>query len=61
MSKWDNMFDTGELKLRDEWKLKNVNVSITLQKKQSEAELIIEYSSPKFASLSQNVSAKQAL
>jgi hypothetical protein len=61
MSKWDRMFDNSELKLRDEWKLKNVNVSITLQKKQSEAELIIEYSSPKFASLSQNVSAKQAL
>jgi hypothetical protein len=53
MSKWDNMFDNSELKLRDEWKLKNVHVSITLQKKQSEAELIIEYSSPEFASLSQ--------
>jgi hypothetical protein len=55
------MFDNSELKLRDEWKLKNVYISITLQKKQSEAELIIEYSSPEFASPSQNVSAEDAL
>jgi hypothetical protein len=61
MSNWNSMFNSGELKLRDEWKLKNVYISITLQKKQSEAELIIEYSSPEFASLSQNVSAGDAL